>query len=108
MTAAKGQIPLTVALINSETLESELLSSVHFSADLNSRSALNIYALAQLMDICSRRAFVAALKQHRSFECVAAHNGHHLSISLYTVTSYGDGWSHVLMLRDTQSGIRPA
>lgn len=107
MTTAAKETPLTVALVNSVTLESEVLSSSHCSAG-RPAAALNIYSIAQLMDSYCRKGFVNALNHSRSFECVTACNGHRISICLYSTGQASDGWSHLLVLRDTQGGISPA
>lgn len=108
MAAKTENIPLIVALVNSVTLEAEILFSSHFGLHEPKNAPLNIYAVAQLMDKSRRMLFAQALKHGRSFECLTACEGHRLSICLYIADNYGSDWSHVLVLRDLHSDVQHA
>ncbi len=108
MAATRENAPLIVALVNSLTLESELMSGTHLTSPYTTDEHLSLCAVAQMMSRHDRDRFISALSCRHGFECVVQHDGHRLSISLCTTGAFGGAWSHLLVLGVSQSSILPA
>ena len=107
MEAAEKSSLFTVAFIDAETLETEVI--LPYIPD-GSRAAvsLSVYAVVQMLSKRYRTEFVAALNHHHSFECFANCEGQRMSVSLSTTGVFGERWSHLLVVGSDQSSVRPA
>jgi len=104
----KEKALLAVALINSLTLQSKLVSTSSPYPGRSPHLSLSIHAVAQLMDKRCQREFVHALNHHLNYECITSLNGKRISVSLCATGVFGEEWSHILVLGDAKSVMRPA
>ncbi len=102
MEEAAEKTLLTAALINSETLETELILPQRLPGTIQ-YSYLNICSVSSLMNHRLRSEFVFALNHKMPFECVTVYNNRRLSISLCPTFVFGERWSHLLLIGCAQS-----
>lgn len=108
MAATEEKTSLIVALVNSVTLESELMSGTRLPPSDSPAEHLSLCAVARMMSRHDRDRFISALSYRHGFECVVQHEGSRLSISLCTTGAFGGEWSHLLVLGISQTSILPA